>query len=218
MAEINIQRKKKPIWPWLLALVIIAGIIWVLAEAFDDPEDGKYVTESEYEEDVMYEDSAAMSSAPPDSIAVGDNEFVRFVKEQNLSSGDSLQPEYIIEGMDHLSAALGQVVDQKFLNDEEVNEKRRMLTGKIDQLKADTTQMDQPENIKATFSSAADLMKAIQEKSFPELNNTVANLKEVATSIDTGSAINTQKTKVQEFFEESSNVILVMTDTAGNNF
>ena len=32
MAEINIERKKKPVWPWLLLLVIVALLGWAIYE------------------------------------------------------------------------------------------------------------------------------------------------------------------------------------------
>lgn len=38
MAEIRIERKRKPIWPWLLALVLIGLIIWALYEFTNKPD------------------------------------------------------------------------------------------------------------------------------------------------------------------------------------
>jgi hypothetical protein len=32
MTEIKIERKKKPVWPWLLLLVIVALLGWVIYE------------------------------------------------------------------------------------------------------------------------------------------------------------------------------------------
>lgn len=32
MAEINIERKKKPVWPWILLIVLVALIGWVVYE------------------------------------------------------------------------------------------------------------------------------------------------------------------------------------------
>lgn len=32
MAEINIERKKKPVWPWILLLVIVALLGWAIYE------------------------------------------------------------------------------------------------------------------------------------------------------------------------------------------
>ncbi len=32
MAEINIERKKKPVWPWLLLILILALLGWAIYE------------------------------------------------------------------------------------------------------------------------------------------------------------------------------------------
>lgn len=43
MAEINIERKKNPMWPWIiLLLVIIALIGWALYEITDEPDEVEY--------------------------------------------------------------------------------------------------------------------------------------------------------------------------------
>ena len=36
MTEINIQRKKRPVWPWIVGLLVIIALIWLLSEAFDN--------------------------------------------------------------------------------------------------------------------------------------------------------------------------------------
>jgi len=36
MAEINIERKKKPVWPWILLLVIVALLVWAIYELTND--------------------------------------------------------------------------------------------------------------------------------------------------------------------------------------
>lgn len=44
MAEIRVEPKQRaPIWPWIVGIVILLGLIWLLVEAFerDDPEDGR---------------------------------------------------------------------------------------------------------------------------------------------------------------------------------
>ena len=43
MAEINIERKKKSMWPWvILLLVIIALIVWALYKMTDDTSETDY--------------------------------------------------------------------------------------------------------------------------------------------------------------------------------
>jgi hypothetical protein len=42
MAEIRVEPKQRaPIWPWIIGIVILLGLIWLLVDAFerDDPED-----------------------------------------------------------------------------------------------------------------------------------------------------------------------------------
>ncbi|HEV2148691.1 MAG TPA: hypothetical protein VGR37_14905 [Longimicrobiaceae bacterium] len=39
MADINVQRRGPGIWPWILGLILLALVVWVLAEVLgdDDP-------------------------------------------------------------------------------------------------------------------------------------------------------------------------------------
>ncbi|WP_299824875.1 hypothetical protein [uncultured Pontibacter sp.] len=36
MAEINIERKKKSVWPWLLLILLVALLIWAIYELTND--------------------------------------------------------------------------------------------------------------------------------------------------------------------------------------
>lgn len=39
MAEIKVERKNKaPIWPWIIGILVLLGIIWFLIEAFEEEE------------------------------------------------------------------------------------------------------------------------------------------------------------------------------------
>jgi hypothetical protein len=39
MAEINIERKTKPVWPWLLLVLVIALLAWALYQFTNEPDD-----------------------------------------------------------------------------------------------------------------------------------------------------------------------------------
>lgn len=37
MAEINVERrKKKPVWPWIIGLIVVLILIWLIYETFVD--------------------------------------------------------------------------------------------------------------------------------------------------------------------------------------
>lgn len=39
MAEIKVERKNKtPIWPWIIGILVLLGIIWFLVEDFEEEE------------------------------------------------------------------------------------------------------------------------------------------------------------------------------------
>ncbi|KAA5540792.1 hypothetical protein [Adhaeribacter rhizoryzae] len=42
MAEINIERKKTPVWRWLLILILLALIAWAVYEFAYDKEDNDF--------------------------------------------------------------------------------------------------------------------------------------------------------------------------------
>jgi len=42
MAEINIERKKTPVWRWLLVLILLALIGWAIYEFAFDHEDDEF--------------------------------------------------------------------------------------------------------------------------------------------------------------------------------
>ena len=56
MAEINIERKKKPVWPWLLLIVILALLGWAIYEL---------VTEDDVETEVVEVGFVIPTGTPP---------------------------------------------------------------------------------------------------------------------------------------------------------
>lgn len=72
MAEIKVERKNKaPIWPWIIGILVLLGIIWFLIEAFEEEE-------PEYEE-VEIEEVGGASLLEPlnNKEAIVLNGFVR---------------------------------------------------------------------------------------------------------------------------------------------
>ena len=39
MADINIERKGASVWPWILGLLILAGVVWVLMRYYQGDSD-----------------------------------------------------------------------------------------------------------------------------------------------------------------------------------
>lgn len=64
MAEINIQRKERSVWPWLLAGVLLLGLLWFLFARNSN----ENMTASGADSAAYRDSSAAAGTlAPPDS-------------------------------------------------------------------------------------------------------------------------------------------------------
>lgn len=56
MAEIKVEKKNKaPVWPWIIGILVLLGLIWFLVEAFEEDE-------MEYEEVETQEVGAVLPS------------------------------------------------------------------------------------------------------------------------------------------------------------
>lgn len=45
MADINVERKQRSIWPWILGLLVLALLIWLLASMFNRDDDETVVVD-----------------------------------------------------------------------------------------------------------------------------------------------------------------------------
>lgn len=46
MADINVERKQRSIWPWIVGLLVLALLIWLLASMMDRDDDAPVVDET----------------------------------------------------------------------------------------------------------------------------------------------------------------------------
>jgi hypothetical protein len=45
MADINVERKQRSIWPWIVGLLVLALLIWLLASMFNRDDDETVVVD-----------------------------------------------------------------------------------------------------------------------------------------------------------------------------
>lgn len=45
MADINVERKQRSIWPWILGLILLALLIWLLSSMFNRNDEAAPTTE-----------------------------------------------------------------------------------------------------------------------------------------------------------------------------
>jgi hypothetical protein len=197
--EINIKRKKKPVWPWLIALLILGVIIWILYTQFGE--------EIDQQIDNVQDTSQNMKQEPEIKAEDGYEEiayyeevkdFVNYI--ENNETQEEVQPNYTANATVYLAQALSRLVDREHRGDQDIEEKRDALLSSVEYILNDSISSHQSFFISEAFNNAAALMTAMQKKDYPDLKPQIQNIERVAKSIEIDDLSFDYKSSVKEFF------------------
>lgn len=217
MAEIHIQKKKKPVWPWILAAVVVLAIIlWIVVDT-DNNDQQRQTAVVDQTEQIQQQDAFTDQQDNQRTDAVDD--FISFVQESNAREEMDLDHDYTAEGISLLSAALNDMVNQLGVEDVDMQQKRDNLNRKADQIQQDPASTQHADTIRSAFISSADIMSNLQQQHFPNLDGEVNNVRETAQAVDPNTLTLEQKQNVKAFFSSSAQALHEMTNrnTEENN-
>ena len=191
MAEIKIEKKRTPIWPWvLIALAIVAFLIYLFS-AGDEENDRDEMTE------VTTEDSSYASSSPEvsgNSAAV--LAFLSFIRDDPDKMG--LNHEFTNEALLRLTSATNAMAEKVGYNAQEDMKQVRTYAQKITIDPFETTHAN---SIRDAAAILAQALQNIQQKAFSGLvKNAAAEIKGDVLTLD-------QKGEVKSFFRKSADLL-----------
>lgn len=215
MAEINIQKKKRPVWPWILGIIIAAAVIWVIVELVDRDE-------------TVYTPTATTETAPQQNDATADmpehqahsqqvNDYISFVREHDSVEEMNLDHDYTADGIRLLSLALNDIVDQVGADDINIQQKKETLKSKADRIQRNQEATFHADSIRSAFLTSAELMQDLERNHFDNLENQVDRVRETAEAIDPNTLTLDQRTKVKAFFASSSQALHSMAEELHHN-
>ncbi|CAN5432947.1 hypothetical protein BH23BAC1_BH23BAC1_10410 [soil metagenome] len=220
MAEINIQKKRKPVWPWIIGLIIAAAVIWIVLESVD-------------REEVIYiptatDQTTPQQTTPQQSDATADmadqqaypqevNNFISFVRENDSVEEMNLDHDYTADGIRLLSMALSDLVDRVGAEDINMQQKKENLKRKADRIQRNPQATYHADTIRSAFISSAELMEDLENNHFSNVDNQVDRVRETAEAIDPNTETLNQRTKVKAFFASSSQALHAMADELNQN-
>ncbi|MGK7392142.1 MAG: hypothetical protein ACNS60_17450 [Candidatus Cyclobacteriaceae bacterium M2_1C_046] len=207
MADIRVEKKSKPVWPWILAILIAAAVIWVIADDDDEygEEIGVVTTEQEYEErqnaqDTLYrdgqrgEEDAAMA-------------YVNFIEE----NGDNVTKshEYSHQALTHLSKAVKEVAEE---NNVSIENKDQLdnLEQQANKLMKERSSAKHADIMANAFNSAATVISNVQEKQYPDMAQQANELEKAAEEVKPGVLATNQKDAIKNFFDKAANTLEAM--------
>ncbi|GAB2856388.1 hypothetical protein [Hymenobacter ruber] len=222
MADINIQRKKSSPSPWLL--VLLAAVVVAVAAYFflrPDPAD-------EPAPPVATPEAAAPATAPDtlaaaaavdqatrraaiDSIPQGDaspdagsSETAAALATQAAS--DPAAPGYALNGLQKLTGVLVSLTDRDDLRDPTTTEQRDNLTSATARLGEPNT------SLRPGFVAAAGLIRAMQQKAYPDLETQANALVSLAGQLSGRSATAAEQHQNQQFLTQAAAAVRILSE------
>lgn len=224
MADINIQRKKPSPSPWLL--VLLAAVVLAVAAYFflrpspaDEPALPAATTES------------ASPATAPDTIAAAAaiDQATRRAAIDGIPQGDTAQdattgssetaaslatqaasnpaaPDYALHGLQKLAGVLVSLTDRDDLRDPAITEQRDNLTSAISRLDEPNT------SLRPGFVAAAGLVRAMQQKAYPELESQADELVSLAGQLSGRSATAAEQRQNQQFLTQAAAAVRVLSE------
>ncbi|GGF16089.1 hypothetical protein [Hymenobacter cavernae] len=210
MAEINIQRKKARPSPWLLILLllVVLGIVgYFLFRSGSETEQpvppatgnsapATTATSSPSDGPTLPADEAVASMAAQEPAATPDD-LASFAITQTT------QPDYGHRGLRMLSGILIDLADREDLRDNAVSEKRDNLTSATSRLEEENS------SLRPGCVAAAAVMQAMQQKAYPNLERSVAELNEQALQLS-GRTTTADLESLRNFFTRAAEIAKVL--------
>lgn len=208
MADIKIERKKhsnRPIWPWILAILVLVGVAWWLIDAGDAEEAEVAAVETEQlQEERLTNDVSAIAASGPIS------EFVLFTETEGGRLDMGLEHEYTSEGLMKLQDALQTLAEERTDLNEEIRRQLDELERVAQEIQSDPESVRHADKIQEAFMSAANAMYTIEAQLDSDAN--VEEVLQAAEEINPQELTLEQKEQVRTFFEEASQALEKMNE------
>jgi uncharacterized membrane protein YdfJ with MMPL/SSD domain len=195
MAEIKIE-KKQPIWPWILGILVLAGLVY-----FFFLKDKDLVTnQTTITTDTIVDRNQMLDETNENLTGVA--AFVAFVKKDDGNM--TLDHEYSNEALNKLIDATEEVSSKVGFDSKADLEEAREHAGKITNNPEAT---DHADHIKMTTDKISTVLQNLQSAKFPNLKAEADKAKMSSQAINVKELTLNQKEKVKGFFADAADLL-----------
>lgn len=206
MAEINIQRKEKSMWPWIIGGLILLLVILFLAGVFDGD---KNVYDNRATTDTVTQNNPAPAATPESDFPDEVQTYLAYIREHDTTD-IGLKHEYSSTALVYLADALNALVDRDYMGNAQVDSTRKILREQAANLRKDPASTEHAGMIRSAAMSAANLIEIMQKVQFPDLAATAAEVRTAAMSVNPAVLTLEQKQNIKNFFVKAGVALKAM--------
>ena len=209
MAEIKIE-KKKPVWPWIIVILIVLGVILYFVYGDKDAQDDDNLRMADETEDARLKDRAVT-----DQTDVYDEQTDTLQANTAIPAGlttaisDTTRlgsdPQYTQDAIQQLKNAIqakAAIINVK-LND------NLFETGNADEQPSRLNTASMATNLKKEGNNIVSALEKMQQEKYPNLSSDVERLKESVSEIGTSDS-SQQSGTINSFFKQSVQLLQKM--------
>lgn len=207
MAEIKIE-KKKPIWPWIFAGLIILLIIYFIAFTGDKEKASTEEAETEQAEEILQPETTEKIYPNTDTIQNQRLESIdRYLSHIDDKSKMGIQHEYTNNTLIYLLEAVKSKAEQMNVD---IDANMQLVQKQAEQITKDPTATNHANKIKQAGTEILKALEKICNQRYPELTPDLNEASKSLENIDPSVLTLNQKEEVNSFFKETGDVLRKM--------
>ncbi|MCL8009125.1 hypothetical protein M8845_16975 [Gelidibacter japonicus] len=210
MAEIKIDRKK-PVWPWILLILVVLGIIAYLV--YDSPERDDHIDDIDDDvtnEHVIDSDGGQSGTTGAYSAGTAYDQYTAFEGSIRDSTRIAIDSSYTKKAYYNLSKAVAKKADEHNVEESQALIDLRNFSMLITKVSSPLSSAESAKNFKTASDKVAKVLEDIQIKSYPELQSQIADLKQVTSEMDGYISMDKQQDNITQFLQKSRDVLKAM--------
>ncbi|RAJ25171.1 hypothetical protein LX77_01472 [Gelidibacter algens] len=212
MAEIKIE-KKRPVWPWVvLILIVLAIIVYFIYENRDNDDYNDDLNDGTTTEQM--DDSIDLQSDstydPNQNYSSTFDEFSAFEESISDSTRIAVDSSYTKKAFSNLAKAVVAKADESALQNSEALNYLRDYSTLSANMSSTTQGMEASKNFKTPSEEIVTVLGAIQSKKYPALQSQVSDLKQIAAKVDGSKRMDGQQAFMNSFLNKAKDVLQAM--------
>jgi len=218
MADIRIEKKHKPIWPWIIGLAFLVLIVWGLFEGFNSKrmQNTVAVTAPTDNEAFQRTQSDSVKNQGKEDALEPVASFVDFATASSGKPVETVNSGYTAQGLNKLADALeasSEVENVKTDSVENSLVKIRNTAGFIEENPGSTAYLD---SVSTAFHVAANTLEQLKAEGATSADEGLKKLHRTADKVKTSAPALEQKRAVKNFFAESAQALQVFASNVDN--
>ena len=206
MAQIRLEEKKKSgsILPWIIGLLLLALVIWGVAEAFEETDEEVYTEEVVDDADVVAPVANEVDYATP---------IAAYMTTTASMEGEmGLDHEFSHQALSQLAEATVSLAESKGLTDEaSARQKADRVRQLADEIMRDPMSGDHGDKIGMAAMLITEILEDVDQQSYgSQSTDAITTMRNEAQEISGETLTLNQKDNVRSFFSQARTVLQKM--------